>query len=149
MKILQKYMNTFRNKIYINDRDIKIKGVSRPGFEYLYVNLNAMINETIIMDINNIKLWGFNTVRIPLRDYHWFHTPDYQKYVNYFINEILQNKMFVILDLHTQQLNPYQTNFLLKSNNNDDSLAFWIDISNQSCLLPVQLIKFRWILHSY
>ena len=101
-----------------------IKGVSHPGLEYLHIDLNSMVSETIQFDLNLMIEWKFNAVRLPLRDSHWITNSSYREKVNYWIQSILEKQMIVILDLHTQGQNSRQDHFLLRP----DSLVFWTDI---------------------
>lgn len=105
---------------------IHLKGVSRTGLEYSYVDLNAMIPETIDFDIQLMKKWGFNAIRFPLRDSFWLNDVAYKEKIQYWVNQTLLHDMWVILDLHTQQDHPGLDPFMYRSGN---GLSMWIDIA--------------------
>lgn len=119
------------NKIF-NDKKqpIYLKGVSRTGLEYAYVDLPAMIPETIQFDIKTMKEWGFNAIRFPLRDWFWLKNPEYKQMIKYWVEQTLGHDMFVILDLHTQQDHPSLDPFMYRSDTGMDALSMWVDIAN-------------------
>lgn len=105
---------------------VVLKGVSRTGLEYDYVDLNAMIPETIDFDIQMMKTWGFNCIRFPLRDRFWLNDTEYKKKIKYWVEQTLKNDMFVILDLHTQKDHYGLDDFMFRSGG---ALAMWVDIA--------------------
>lgn len=111
-----------------NNNTIVLKGVSKPGLEYLGLALDTIIPEMIEYDIQLMNKWHINTVRIPLRDIHWLTNNEYRIKTDNFITSYLAAGYYIILDLHTLGYNPKQDKFLLKSPNND-GLKFWIEIS--------------------
>jgi hypothetical protein len=118
------------NKILDTKGEIlHLKGVSRTGLEYSYVDLNAMIPETIEFDIVLMKKWGFNAIRFPLRDRFWLNDMAYQEKIKYWVEQTLSHDMWVILDLHTQQDHPGLDPFLYRSTTGVDGLSMWIDIA--------------------
>lgn len=125
MSFYTKGKNIFNEKGEI----IRLKGVSRTGLEYGYVDLNAMIPETIDFDIQLMKQWGFNSIRFPLRDAFWLDDPLYKQKIQYWVEQTLKNNMYVILDLHTQQDHPGLDPFMFRSNDGRDGLSMWIDIA--------------------
>lgn len=115
----------------INDKgkNVLLKGVSRTGLEYGYVDLAAMIPETIDFDLTTMKKWGFNSVRFPLRDRFWLDDADYRDKIKHWVSRTLDNDMHVVLDLHTQQDHPGQDPFMLRSGDGKDALAMWSDVA--------------------
>lgn len=118
------------NKIF-NEKgeEIILKGVSRTGLEYSYVDLDAMIPETIAFDIDLMKQWGFNSIRFPLRDVFWLADVRYRQKIKYWVDQTLKNNMYVILDLHTQQDHPGLDPFMYRSQDRVDGMAMWVDIA--------------------
>jgi hypothetical protein len=116
------------NKI-VNEKGeiIILKGVSRTGLEYAYVDLDAMIPETIAFDIQLMRQWGFNAIRFPLRDRFWLNDLQYKQKIQYWVGQTLQNNMYAILDLHTQQDHPGLDPFMYRLENG--GLDMWIDIA--------------------
>lgn len=106
---------------------IRLKGVSRSGLEYAYADLDAMIPETIAFDIQLMKQWGFNAIRFPLRDVFWLKDMRYRQTVQYWVEQTLQNNMFVILDYHTQQDHPGLDPFMFRKK--DGGLDMWVDLA--------------------
>lgn len=119
---------THGNKI-VNEKGeiITLKGVSRTGLEYAYVDLDAMIPETIVFDIQVMKQWGFNAIRFPLRDVFWLKDVRYKQKIQYWVEQTLQNNMYVILDLHTQQDHPGLDPFMYRLP--EGGLSMWVDIA--------------------
>lgn len=122
--------HTQRDKILSSTgKTVLLKGVSRTGLEYGYVDLAAMIPETIEFDLAAMKKWGFNSVRFPLRDRFWLEDADYRDKIKFWVDQTIENDMHVILDLHTQQDHPGQDPFMLRSDTGIDALAMWVDIA--------------------
>lgn len=118
------------NKIFNNKKHpIIVKGVSRSGLEYAYVDIAAMIPETIEFDIRMMKEWGFNAIRFPLRDSFWLSDSEYKRIIKYWVEQTLSNDMFAILDLHTQQDHSGLDPFMLRTDTGVDALSMWIDIA--------------------
>lgn len=119
---------THGNKI-LNEKGeiIILKGVSRTGLEYASVDLDAMIPETIAFDIQLMKQWGFNAIRFPLRDVFWLKDARYKQKIQYWVDQTLQNNMYVILDYHTQQDHPGLDPFMLRLE--EGGLSMWADIA--------------------
>lgn len=105
---------------------VRMKGVSRTGLEYAYVDLDAMIPETIAYDIRLMKKWGFNAIRFPLRDRFWLTDGRYKEKIKDWVNQTLEQNMYVLMDLHTQQDHPTLDPFMYRS---ETVLAFWIDVA--------------------
>ena len=114
---------------------IRLKGVSRTGLEYGYVDLDAMIPETIGFDIQLMKEWGFNSIRFPLRDVFWVNDMKYRQKIEYWVEQTLKNNMYVILDLHTQQDHPGLDPFMFRYGT-ADGLSMWIDIAKTYKNIP-------------
>jgi hypothetical protein len=115
------------NKI-LNEKgeQVILKGVSRTGLEYSYVDLDAMIPEIIDFDIQLMKKWGFNSIRFPLRDIFWLNDTKYKQKIQYWVNQTLSNNMYAILDLHTQEDHPGLDPFMFRSGG---AMTMWIDIA--------------------
>jgi len=115
------------NKI-LNEKgeQVILRGVSRTGLEYSYVDLEAMIPETIDFDIQLMKKWGFNSIRFPLRDIFWLNDTNYKQKIQYWVNQTLSNNMYVILDFHTQQDHPGLDPFMFRSGG---GMAMWADVA--------------------
>lgn len=108
-----------------------IRGVSKPGMEYLDPDLGAMIPETMNMDLDRMKSWGFNAVRLPLRDLHWLQRQDYRDKVDEWISQIRLREMLVILDFHLQQDHPRQDGFMLRTGSGEDGMRMWSQLSEK------------------
>ena len=117
-----------KNQLMEGGVPLILKGVSHPGLEYLHLDLQTMIPETIQFDLNLMAEWKFNAVRLPLRDMHWITNLEYREKVDYWIQSILERHMIVILDLHTQQYHRSQDPFVLRQPGSD-GLAFWSQVS--------------------
>jgi hypothetical protein len=130
--------STSGNKILReNDEEVKIRGVSRPGLEYLYVDLPAMIPETIRSDLDKMKEWGFNCVRLPLRDKHWFENDHYREMIDFWVENILQRGMIALLDLHNQGDSPSLEPFIIKrTGGQKDAIQFWNEVSLKYGSIP-------------
>lgn len=105
---------------------VVLKGVSRTGLEYTYVDLDAMIPETIAYDVGLMKKWGFNAIRFPIRDRFWLTDGRYKEKIKYWVNQTLENNMYVLMDLHTQQDHPGLDPFMYRS---ETVMTFWIDVA--------------------
>lgn len=118
------------NKI-LNEKGevVRLKGVSRTGLEYAYVDLNAMVPETIDFDIHLMKKWGFNAIRFPLRDRFWLNDMAYKEKIEYWVNQTLVNDMWVILDFHTQQDHSGLDPFMYRFNTGVDGMSMWVDLA--------------------
>jgi len=114
-----------------NNTRLMIRGVSKPGLEYLYLDLPTMIPETIAFDLNMMESWGFNAVRLPLRDAHWLQRQDYRDKVDEWVTQIRLRGMLVILDFHLQRDHPGQDGFMLRSAAGEDGLRLWIQLSEK------------------
>ena len=119
---------THGNKI-VNEKGeiIILKGVSRTGLEYAYVDVDAMIAETIAFDIQLMKEWGFNAIRFPLRDVFWLKDARYKQKIQYWVEQTIQHNMYAILDYHTQQDHPGLDPFMYRLE--DGGLSMWVDIA--------------------
>jgi aryl-phospho-beta-D-glucosidase BglC (GH1 family) len=120
----------FENKIYDNNNEIILKGVSKSGLEYLYVDYNLYLKEFIKKDIITMKNWGFNCVRLPLRNSHWMDLK-YQKLLDLFINYLNYYNFYIILDLHTLNNHSELDLFMIKDDKEYNALNFWKMISNK------------------
>lgn len=120
---------TSGNKILRQGKEMIMRGVSRPGLEYLYADISAMIPETIQSDLERIKGWGFNLVRLPLRDKHWFEDQNYRDMVFFWVQKIREHSMIVLLDLHNQGDNPFLDPFMIKRTDQKDALQFWKELA--------------------
>lgn len=111
------------------DEQVVLKGVSKTGLEYGYVDLAAMIPEMIDFDVKKMSDWGVNVVRLPLRDYYWITREEYRKKVEEIVEKILAKNWVVILDLHTQQQNPNMDNFLIRTDTGKDAKEMWSQLA--------------------
>jgi len=109
---------------------VYIRGVSKSGLEYLYIDINSFTDTSIHFDIQLMYSWGINCLRIPLRDKHWLD-PAYIDVVNSFIFYAFRFNMIVILDLHLQGGNKLQDKSMLRRNNTWDASKFWYNVSRQ------------------
>jgi hypothetical protein len=110
-------------------RVLRLKGVSRTGLEYAYVDLDAMIPETIEFDIQTMKQWGFNAIRFPIRDRFWLEDMGYREKIEYWVDQTLQNQMIAVLDLHTQQDHAGQDPFMIRTDTGVDALSLWTELA--------------------
>lgn len=109
-----------------NNKTFIIHGVSKTGTEYLGLSLETMVPELIQFEIDEMKKWKINTVRIPFRDIHWLYNDGYRNKMKEYIQKFLAGGYSIIIDLHTLGNNPNQEKFLLRQG---DSLAFWNNMS--------------------
>lgn len=91
------------NRILDQDGNVfLLRGVSKSGFEYFYMDYNRYNNDMFDFDIHLMSQWRVNSVRIPLRDSHWITNENYRNLVRTFVTKILDHAMIVIIDLHMQ-----------------------------------------------
>ena len=114
------------------DQRLVLKGVSRPGLEYLqtpFLYNETLLYSSIEQDIREMRRWGFNCIRIPLRSSSYVRDQVIQNVVQKIIE--LSQDMYIILDLHTQRDNPKQDPFLLRDPSNPirDALFFWKQVA--------------------
>lgn len=84
------------NKIYDpNGKQVLIRGVDRPSFEW-----NAIGEHASLADYTLMKGWGANVVRVSLNQDFWLNTPAYATTIDQQITWITTLGMGVILDLH-------------------------------------------------
>jgi endoglucanase len=119
-----------QNKQFVDEhgKQYIFKGVSKSGLEYLYPDLNAWTEDMMTLDLNNMKNWGVNIVRFPLRDIFWNSDETYRFIIGTFIEKALEKNFFVIIDLHTQQTHSEMDNFIIRGN---ESFAFWQGVANR------------------
>lgn len=122
---------TLGKHIMYNGNKVILKGVSKTGLEYLVPALQTLIPETIEFDVKKIVEWGCNVVRIPMRDVFWLHDDSYRQKLSQIVDKFLQNKVVVILDLHTQQYNPNMDDFMIRIPTGIDGKQMWIQLAEQ------------------
>lgn len=108
-----------------NNKRIRFKGVSKTGLEYLGLELNSIIPESIDIDILQMNKWKLNTIRIAMRDIHWLYNQQYKNVIDLVIKKFTENNYYIIIDLHLQGENIKQDNFLLREHSKD----FWMEVS--------------------
>jgi len=103
---------------------ISLKGLVRPSLEW-----NQQGEHLSAQDIQNIKKWGANVIRIDLNQNYWFasapvtQTGSYKQIINAMVYYAIQNNMAVILDLHWTE-NGHQSNMANKA-----SIQFWKEVA--------------------
>jgi hypothetical protein len=108
------------NQIYDGTQVIRLMGVNRPGGEYACVSQNGVWdpldgsgnNQTAIAAL---LTWKVNAVRIPLNEDCWLNLNNvkvggttYQTQIQSWVNLLLQNNIYPILDLHWTENNGAQ-----------------------------------------
>jgi len=92
-----------------NGQSLRIQGVSRSGSEYRCRDSDQVFNGPVDQNqINNMKSWGINTVRIPLNEHCWLSVlgnaqstgAAYRAAITDYVNRLNANGMYAILDLH-------------------------------------------------
>jgi aryl-phospho-beta-D-glucosidase BglC (GH1 family) len=121
-------LDVIGNTIYENKNKKIIYGVSKSGLEYLYVDYNRYIEEFISKDLETMYEWGFNCIRIPLRNSHWKFS-NYQKIVNLYIYYAMKYRFIILLDLHTLHQSYGLDTFMIRNSNDLDPKEFWKNIS--------------------
>ena len=106
---------------------IILKGVSKTGLEYLGLDLNTITPEMVDFDIQLMKKWKINSVRIPLRDTHWLYNNQYRDIVDLMLNKFNEAGYITILDLHTQGENYGLDPFILR----EHGIEFWKQVSEK------------------
>jgi len=121
--------SVYKNQILDSMNEmVNIQGVSKSGFEYLYLDVHVFTNTSILYDIQLMKEWNINTVRFPLRDIYW-EISEYQKIIHYFIDQLWEQEIISIIDLHTQGSSYGLDPFLQrKPSGMYDAMQFWKDI---------------------
>ncbi|EKD45549.1 MAG: Endo-beta-1,4-glucanase [uncultured bacterium] len=112
----------------INNKGNKIilKGLVRPSLEW-----NEQGENLSIQDIQNMRGWEANVIRIDLNQNYWFASGpstqmgSYKQIINAMVYYAIQNNMAVILDLHWTE-NGHQSNMA-----NKDSIRFWKEVANE------------------
>jgi len=105
---------------------IVLKGLVRPSLEW-----NAQGEQLSIPDIQNIRGWSANVIRIDLNQLYWFDSEptatkgSYKQIINAIIYYAIQNNMAVILDLHWTE-NGHQSSMA-----NKESIRFWKEVANE------------------
>lgn len=110
----------------VNDKgaEILLKGMVRPSLEW-----NPQGQFLSVQDIQNIKNWGSNVIRLDLNQNYWFasgpvtQAGSYKQIVNAIVYYAIQNEMAVILDLH------WVVNGGQSPMANQDSLRFWQEVA--------------------
>jgi hypothetical protein len=93
------------------------------------VDYNVFTREAIEFDRELMTTWGFNTLRLPLRDVHMIQNPQYRATIDMIVSMYMEHNFVIILDLHTQNQNPYQDNFMIRNVGND-ALTFWTMVAD-------------------
>jgi len=117
-------LSIYKNQIVYQGIEIHLKGVSKSGLEYLYIDYERYLEEMILLDIQTMKQWGLNCVRLPLRNSHWMNEK-YQEIVHMFIYHLHQHDFFIILDLHTLNDSYGLDLFMIKDDKAYNALRFW------------------------
>lgn len=110
----------------VNDKGavIKLKGMVRPTLEW-----NKLGEKLSPEDIQNMKKWGINTLRINLNQNYWFESEavtekgSYKQIIDAMIYYASQQGMVVILDLHWTE-NGHQNSMA-----NKKSIRFWKEVA--------------------
>lgn len=103
---------------------VTLKGVVRPSLEW-----NPQGQFLSKTDIQNMKKWGANAIRLDLNQNYWFASGpvtqqgSYKQIINAIVYYATQNKMAVILDLH------WTTNGGQSAMANQDSIKFWKEVA--------------------
>ncbi|OGT64254.1 MAG: hypothetical protein A3J38_07305 [Gammaproteobacteria bacterium RIFCSPHIGHO2_12_FULL_45_9] len=124
----RKIMLSVQGNRIMNDRGqtVILKGVARPSLEW-----NSQGQYFSIADIQNMKKWGANAIRISLKQQRWFESDSittigsYKQIIDAIIYYAIKEGMAVILDLHWTTADS-QTPMA-----NRDSIRFWTEVASQ------------------
>lgn len=106
----------------------RVQGVSKSGLEYSYLDLTTYTNSSILFDIQLMKEWEINTVRLPVRDVYW-QNPAYREILHFFVDQLWQRDILSIIDLHTQGVSYGLDPFLYrKPDGVYDAMQFWKEV---------------------
>jgi len=97
-----------------NGKQVLIRGVDRPSFEWNPVGEHASLADYTLMK----EVWGANVVRVSLNQDFWFNSPAYATTIDQQVTWITTLGMGVILDLHWN--NGGQQNMADRT-----SISFW------------------------
>lgn len=111
----------------VNDKGapILLKGMVRPSLEW-----NNQGQYLSVQDIQNIKNWGSNVIRLDLNQNFWFSSGpatqmgSYKQIINAIVYYAIQDDMAVILDLH------WVTDGGQSPMANKDSIRFWQEVAS-------------------
>lgn len=110
----------------VNDKGspVLLKGLVRPSLEW-----SQQGQDLSVQDIQNIRDWGANVIRLDLNQNYWFSSGpasqagSYKQIINAIVYYAIQNGMAVILDLHWTE-NGGQSPMA-----NHDSIRFWQEVA--------------------
>lgn len=134
------YLSVSNNKIVdTTGKVVKLRGVNRSGGEFACIQGNGIWDgPTDQPSINNIKSWNVNIVRIPLNEDCWLNINGvkpayggaiYQKSVNDYVQLLLSNNIYVILDLHWTAAGSTPATKQDPMPNKDHSIDFWKSVA--------------------
>jgi len=124
---------------WIQDQDgnpFVLRGVSKSFLEYYNPDLNAITGMLVDFDLQWMRTWKINALRLPLRDVEWIQNPVYRDKVFLFIHHALREGMVVLLDLHTQGTHPGMDPFMIRGDGIHDALGFWKNVSQTFASVP-------------
>jgi endoglucanase len=121
-------------------KDVVLRGVNRMGFEYSCVQGKGAFEELSAdpldqASVDGMKTWGINAVRLPLNEHCWLGiggTPTgepYQRAVRSYVELLLANDLYVILDLHWSAPGTASATSQDPMPNTDHSADFWTSVA--------------------
>jgi len=120
-------------------KEVKLKGVNRSGTEFACIQGYGLWDGPVDQNsINVIKTWKVNIIRVPLNEDCWLNIngvkpqyggDNYKRAINDYVNLILQNDIYVILDLHWTAAGSTPATKQDPMPNKDHSIDFWISVA--------------------
>lgn len=128
------------NKIVdASGKTVILRGVNRSGAEFACIQGHGIWDgPTDQTSINTIKSWKVNIVRVPLNEDCWLGingvSPSmggaaYQKAINEYVQLLISNGIYVIVDLHWTAAGSTQATKQDPMPNRDHSLDFWKSVA--------------------
>jgi len=120
-------------------KTVKLKGVNRSGAEFACIQGNGIWDGPVDQNsINNIKSWKANIVRVPLNEDCWLNINGvkspyggsaYQNAIREYVQLLINNDIYVIIDLHWTAAGSTQATKQDPMPNKDHSLDFWKSVA--------------------
>lgn len=122
---------------------VVLHGVDRMGTEYRCAQDNGIFDgPSDQASVTAIKSWRTNAVRVPLNEHCWLGVDDgaatpqyvgetYRSAIDSFVNLLIANRMYVILDLHWSAGAGKLANDQDKMPNTSYSVSFWQSVASR------------------
>lgn len=125
-----------------SDQQVQMHGVNYSGFEYacLTGDMNDGPIPPTIAQVNGMKSWNINSVRLPLNEDCWLGIhgiagsvsgANYQKAVADFVDLLTRNNMSVIINLHFSGDGQHKAVEQEQMANRAHSIEFWRGVANK------------------